>query len=126
MAHHAYVLPPACPEIRDHRGRVHPGQFHRRQGCRGQRHLCTHFLSRQRPGRLQDQMNRAKLKTLMSGMICAFGFCAASFAHHSFAVYDNTKTSTLKGTVKAFQWTNPHSVIWIMVQPNGGGAPEEW
>jgi hypothetical protein len=49
-----------------------------------------------------------------------------SVAHHSFAVYDRTKTLTLKGTVKTFQWTNPHVVIWIMVLPESGGAAEEW
>jgi hypothetical protein len=47
-------------------------------------------------------------------------------AHHSFAVYDRTKTLTLKGSVKTFQWTNPHCVVWITVQPEGGGAPQEW
>jgi uncharacterized protein DUF6152 len=49
-----------------------------------------------------------------------------AFAHHSFAVYDRSKTLTLKGTVKIFQWTNPHSVVWVLVQPEGGGEPQEW
>jgi hypothetical protein len=72
-------------------------------------------------------MNRANLKSFLAGIVCAFGFCAtAANAHHSFATYDQTKTQTLKGTVKAFQWTNPHTVIWIMVQPEGGGEPQEW
>jgi hypothetical protein len=47
-------------------------------------------------------------------------------AHHSFALYDRTKTMTIKGNVKAFQWTNPHVVIWVLVQPEGGGEPQEW
>ncbi len=72
-------------------------------------------------------MNRANLKIFLGAIVCAFGFCATVVeAHHSFATYDQTKTQTLKGTVKAFQWTNPHTVIWIMVQPEGGGAPQEW
>ena len=71
-------------------------------------------------------MNRANLRIFLAGIVCVFGFSAASLAHHSFATYDQTKTQTLKGTVKAFQWTNPHSVIWIMVQPEGGGVPQEW
>ena len=72
-------------------------------------------------------MNRANLKNFLAGIVCAFGFSATFVdAHHSFATYDQTKTQTLKGTVKAFQWTNPHTVIWIMVQPEGGGAPQEW
>jgi len=32
---------------------------------------------------------------------------------------------TLKGTVKAFQWANPHCVIWVMIQPDAGAA-QEW
>jgi hypothetical protein len=47
-------------------------------------------------------------------------------AHHSFAVYDRTKTLTVKGTLKGFQWTNPHCVLWVMVQPEAGGDAQEW
>jgi hypothetical protein len=47
-------------------------------------------------------------------------------AHHSFATYDRTKTVTIKGTVKTFQWTNPHCVVWVVIQPAGGGDPQEW
>jgi hypothetical protein len=32
-------------------------------------------------------------------------------AHHSFALFDVSKTVSLEGTVKKFDWTNPHS--WI-------------
>ena len=49
-----------------------------------------------------------------------------AYAHHSFAVYDRSKVLTLKGSVKSFQWTNPHCVIWVLVQPEGGGEPQEW
>jgi hypothetical protein len=49
-----------------------------------------------------------------------------AYAHHSFAVYDRSKVLTLKGSVKGFQWTNPHCVIWVLVQPEGGGDPQEW
>lgn len=47
-------------------------------------------------------------------------------AHHSFAVYDRTKTLNMKGSVKTFQWANPHCVVWVLVQPEGGGEPQEW
>jgi hypothetical protein len=49
-----------------------------------------------------------------------------AWAHHSFAMYDRTKKSTVKGTVKTFQWTNPHVILWLVVQPDGGGAAQEW
>jgi hypothetical protein len=42
-------------------------------------------------------------------------------AHHSFAIFDHTQTYTLKGTVRSFQWTNPHGYIELDVAdgPNG-------
>ena len=46
-------------------------------------------------------------------------------AHHSFAMFANDKTETLDGTVKEFEWINPHSWIHI-VTVNAAGKPEEW
>ncbi|WP_339529871.1 DUF6152 family protein [Pseudomonas mucidolens] len=34
-------------------------------------------------------------------------------AHHSFAIFDQTKTITLKGVVERFAWTNPHVAIYL-------------
>ena len=45
-------------------------------------------------------------------------------AHHSFAGFDLSKTITLTGTVKEFQWTNPHSWIQLMVMDASGSAVE--
>ncbi|HVY80168.1 MAG TPA: DUF6152 family protein [Steroidobacteraceae bacterium] len=36
---------------------------------------------------------------------------AAAFAHHSFAMFDHDHQVKLNGTVKSFQWTNPHVYI---------------
>ena len=36
---------------------------------------------------------------------------APAVAHHSFAMFDPEKTVTLKGTVKDFEWQNPH--VWL-------------
>ena len=46
-------------------------------------------------------------------------------AHHSFAMFDKSKQLTLLGTVKAFQFTNPHSWIELLVTTPAGGE-EEW
>jgi hypothetical protein len=46
-------------------------------------------------------------------------------AHHSFAMFDSTKTTTLIGTVTDFQWTNPHSYIELDV-PGEAGAVKHW
>jgi hypothetical protein len=46
---------------------------------------------------------------------------ALAIAHHSFAMYDHTRTLTLKGTVTKFQWTNPHAYLDLDV-PDGDGT----
>jgi hypothetical protein len=71
-------------------------------------------------------MKRDLRATIVMAVVCAVAWAVPVRAHHSFAVYDRTKTLNVKGTVKTFQWTNPHVVIWVVVQPAGGGAPEEW
>jgi hypothetical protein len=45
-------------------------------------------------------------------------------AHHSGAMFDATRTVTLQGTVKAFQWTNPHCFIQLLVK--GPSGQKEW
>jgi len=57
------------------------------------------------------------------------GFMGSSaFAHHSRAMFDQTKQVELVGTVKEFQWTNPHCWIQVLVPnpDNPNGAPVEW
>ena len=45
----------------------------------------------------------------------------AAQAHHSFAMFDRAKDVVLKGTVREFQWTNPHSFIELEVVDAQGG-----
>jgi len=50
---------------------------------------------------------------------------AQAVAHHSFAMFDRNKEVTIKGTVKAFNYTNPHSWLDIIVTDDKG-ATKEW
>jgi hypothetical protein len=50
---------------------------------------------------------------------------ASALAHHSFAMFDQTKEVTLKGKVTDFQWTNPHAFIHIAVV-GADGKTEDW
>src|SRR5258708_11315648 len=43
--------------------------------------------------------------------------CAS--AHHSFAMFDRTIEVVLTGTVKEFQWGNPHSYIQLISDKDG-------
>jgi hypothetical protein len=45
-------------------------------------------------------------------------------AHHSMAMFDQSKTVTLSGTVREFQWTNPHCYIQLMVKGDDGNSTE--
>lgn len=45
-------------------------------------------------------------------------------SHHSFAMFDSAKELTLAGTVREFQWTNPHS--WLQLEVERGGATIEY
>ena len=50
---------------------------------------------------------------------------APALAHHSFAMFDRAHVVTLVGSVKEFQWTNPHS--WIQIEaPDNKGVVREW
>jgi hypothetical protein len=45
-------------------------------------------------------------------------------AHHSFAMFDTTKSIMLSGTVTKFEWTNPHAYIELDVAE--GNALKHW
>jgi len=45
---------------------------------------------------------------------------APVLAHHSFAMFDTRQEVTLSGTVREFQWTNPHSWLQLNVAKGSG------
>ena len=57
--------------------------------------------------------NRQTLRVMAA--LAAAALAAPTGAHHSFAMFDQTKTVTLKGQVAEFQWTNPHAFIELTV-----------
>jgi len=60
-----------------------------------------------------------------AAVVAVAAMCSAAVAHHSFAMFDAGKVLALEGTVKEFQWTNPHSWILLMVD-NAEGEPQQW
>ncbi len=50
---------------------------------------------------------------------------ASAFAHHSFAMFDQSKSLTVRGSVRDFRWSNPHVFIQL-VTTGAGGVQEEW
>jgi hypothetical protein len=63
-------------------------------------------------------------KTLIGAVIAlslAAGATAPALAHHSFAMFDFQASKTVTGTVEQFDWTNPHTFIWLQV-PTGAAT----
>ncbi len=67
------------------------------------------------------------MKALFTRTLAALVLTAscAAFSHHSFAMFDQSKRLALTGTVREFQWTNPHAFIQIEV-PNASGGSDLW
>ena len=60
-----------------------------------------------------------------TGLVAVFVLmCAPARAHHSAAMFDDTRVVELKGVVKELQWTNPH--VWLQVSVDEKGAKKEW
>jgi hypothetical protein len=69
---------------------------------------------------MEEAMKRATRWAILAAAACA---AAPALAHHSFAMFDTKKELTLSGTVKEFQWTNPHSWLQLNV-PRGASSVE--
>jgi hypothetical protein len=52
-------------------------------------------------------------------------FATTAGAHHSFAMFDRSKTETIAGNVKEFELINPHAWLRVMV-PDASGVQSEW
>jgi hypothetical protein len=64
------------------------------------------------------------LKAIVLAAAC-MSLAAPAFAHHSFAMFDREKAVNITGTVKEYEWTNPHVWIHIMTA-DGQGTPRQW
>jgi hypothetical protein len=70
-------------------------------------------------------MRRAKVVVAGIVSVAALLHGAAAFAHHSFGMFDSSKSLVLKGTLKEVEWTNPHNWFYISV-PDSEGHEATW
>ena len=64
-----------------------------------------------------------------AALLTAFGWLVAATgaaAHHSTAMYDSQNPVTISGTVKRFEWTNPHAFVYLEVKDEKTGKMVEW
>jgi hypothetical protein len=64
------------------------------------------------------------MRTILAAGVATSLIVLPALAHHSFAMFDATKTVTLEGTVKSFEWTNPHMWLTVSVPQANGPAVE--
>jgi hypothetical protein len=66
----------------------------------------------------------ARVRIHLLALIVAGIFAGAGtlMAHHSFAMFDQSKQLTLVGSVTSFEWTNPHAYIEVDVPEESGGV----
>jgi Family of unknown function (DUF6152) len=67
---------------------------------------------------------KLKLAGLAVFIIAAFVLPAAG--HHSFAMFDHEKAITVSGTLKEFEFTNPHCWLHVAVVDATTGRTLDW
>ena len=65
------------------------------------------------------------MRTYTIGLVLFLSAGALAIAHHGLEAFDQTRKLTLKGTVTAFHFVNPHSVVEFEVKDDNGKA-QEW
>ena len=65
---------------------------------------------------------------LLSPLLAAVAVAIAgpAFAHHSYAMFDNTKLVVLQGTVLSYSYVNPHAWISVTGSPDQATPQARW
>src|SRR5690242_12584862 len=69
------------------------------------------------------------VRHLTAASLALAGFAALTLpasAHHSFAMFDRTKLLSYSGTIKEFEFTNPHGWLHVMVRDPKTQKDFEW
>lgn len=66
------------------------------------------------------------LKIVGFTAVALAAFLAQAQAHHSFAMFDHEKMITISGTLKEFEFTNPHCWLHIVAVDPATGRNVEW
>lgn len=62
---------------------------------------------------------RHPIGVVLVAAVCA-GSAARLSAHHSFSAFNTEAEKTITGTVNRFEWTNPHTWVWVDVADEKG------
>ena len=67
-------------------------------------------------------MNRRGFSVLTAVAVATVVAANPAAAHHSFAMYDMSRTQSASGTIKEFRWGAPHSLVLITIKAADGPA----
>jgi len=67
-----------------------------------------------------------KLKIVSFTAIAIAAFLVQAQAHHSFTMFDKEKMITISGTLKEFEWSNPHCWLHVATVDPATGRTVEW
>jgi Family of unknown function (DUF6152) len=80
---------------------------------------------KQQQGAFVGSRHSRRIPLLAPVLLAATGIAGPGWTHHSFSAFDRDHPITISGTIKEFQWVNPHT--WVQIQvPAGKAAPVEW
>ncbi len=65
------------------------------------------------------------MRTFTAALVIFLAAAAPAVAHHGLMAFDQTSKVTLKGTVTAFHFVNPHAVVEFEVKDDKGHA-QQW
>src|SRR2546422_3665066 len=78
------------------------------------------------PQRCRPGGNVMDLKIAGFIAIALAAFAVQAQAHHSFAMFDHEKTISVSGTLKEFEWTNPHCWLHVAAPDASTGRTVDW
>ena len=67
---------------------------------------------------------RSMMRTALLSLAAALAATAAS-AHHSTAMFEWGKEKSIDGTIDKWEWTQPHTFVWLVV-PGSAGKVQQW
>jgi len=73
---------------------------------------------------MKNRVTQAAIRGFILASLIAGGTTLAT-AHHSAAVFDASVSKVITGTVVKFDYSNPHTWVWLDV-PNDQGGMDTW
>jgi hypothetical protein len=72
---------------------------------------------------MHSKVSVAAAAALIAGVSLASA--PSALAHHSYAMFDRNTIKSMDGSVREFEWTNPHAYLWVNAV-DAKGAPQVW